>query len=245
MKAPPAFKMSLSLLRYICNVNHFDGKTLFRAGEIYIFPVDPGSNFTLTDSDPVLYDTRYVHRDSDGTYYFAGNGANYDDWKFPLSQSKQGSNLKPDYDFTNNGYLFPQNNTAEVLYMSDLTSHRMQIKENMVWYPHMHYIQDEELIPVFEYRIKLTAPGKDEVAFTSWIPTTGDLVFPWTGNTMHQIILFPAFDAYALGCTSIATIGDVQLRRNDNVVAGDVLGKQFDIHVLFDAPLGSGQEFIK
>lgn len=237
--------MALAYRRYRCNTTHFDGTTLFRAGIIYFYPVDPGAYFDQTDDDPLEFNTVHPHLDTDGTLYFAGNVSNYDDWRFPLAQSKQGSNLKPDFDQTNNGYLFPQNDTAEVLYMTDVSSHKMQVKAGMTWFPHIHYIQDEAEIPVYEYRIKLTAAGAAVPAWSSWIATTGEIVFPYSSGSIHQIVLFPEFDAYALGATSFASLIDLQLRRNDNVVSGDVLTKQFDIHVLFDSPLGSGQEFVK
>jgi len=232
-------------LKFICDKTHFDGVTLFHKGQIYFSPVSLGVNFTQTTIDPLQYDPVHTHQDLDGTLYFAGNVANFDDWAFPLNQSKQGSNLKPDFDFTNNGYLFPQNDTGEVVYFSSITSHRMQIKEGTNWYPHIHFVQDGATVPVFEYRIKLAAAGEAIPAWSAWIATDGDLVFPYVSGSIHQILQFPMFDSYALGATSFASLIDIQLRRNDNVVTGDVLVKQFDIHVLWDSPLGSGQEFVK
>ena len=237
---------TLAYYKYRCNTTHFNGKTLFRAGEIYHYPVAPsGTYFDLTDEDPLEFAQAYTHIDLDGTLYFGGNVSNYDDWKFPLTSSRRGALNLPDYDYTNNGYLFPNDDTDEVLYFTDVSSHRMQVKGGMKWYPHIHYIQDEAEIPVFEYRIKLTAAGVVVPSWSDWIATTGALVFPYTAGAIHQILQFPQFDAYALGATSFASMIDLQVRRNDAVVAGDVLTKQFDIHVLFDSPLGSGQEFVK
>ena len=37
----------------------------------------------------------------------------WDDFRFPATSSKLGANDKPDFDFTELGFLFPQNDTAE------------------------------------------------------------------------------------------------------------------------------------
>jgi len=228
----------MAYLQYRCLVSHFNGKC-YKKDLVYLFTSDPGANFVLEVND----ERNAAGVDRDGTWYPGMIG--YDDFKFPLSQSKTGSNLKPDYDETNNGYLFPQNDATEVLYMDDVTSHRYAIYRGMIWYPHIHYWQDEATIPVFQYRLKITAAGATVGNWTDWIPTVGTQEFTYASGTIHQIMGFPAFDAYALGCTSPASVVDLQLRRNDNVVTGDVLAKQFDIHVPLDAPLGSGQLYIK
>lgn len=46
------------------------------------------------------------------------------------------------------------------------------------------------------------------------------------------------------GITGVSSILDIKLYRDDNVVTGDVLVKEFDIHYLVDAD-GSRQEYIK
>ena len=230
--------------KYICTVTHFTGSTYYKAGIVYLFPSDPGANFTATNQDPLEFDAARVHQDMDGTIYFPGNRANYDDFRFSLSQSKQGANLKPDYDFNNNGFLFPQNDAGEVLYLSQIASHRMKVGPGVVWYPHIHFVQSGENLPTFEYRYRIGAPGAAVPAFSDWI-ASGPAIFPYTSGSINQIVTFPAVNTYAAGLTDIACLVDVQLRRNDDVVAGDVLAKEFDFHAPFDSPLGSGQEFIK
>ena len=47
----------------------------------------------------------------------SGNATTWDDFSVPLTRDKQGQSSKPDYDFTNLGLLFPQNDTAEIVYL--------------------------------------------------------------------------------------------------------------------------------
>lgn len=227
--------------QYRCLVSHYSDR-FYRQNLVYLFASNPGARFALETNDD---ERNAAGVDLDGTWFPGQVG--YDDWRFPLTQAKTGSNLKPDFDETNNGYLFPQNDTVEVLFMSNVSSHRMLIHPDAIWHPHLHYWQDEAGYPVFEYRIKITGAGGAVGAWSDWTPSIGkapDLP-AWSSGTLHQIIIFPPLRAYDLGQTTPAAMVDIQLRRNDNIVTGDVLAKEFDIHAIFDAPLGSGQEFLK
>ena len=237
--------MILPVFSYRCNKNHFDGKSYFEAGKIYRYTAAPNAMFDAVEDDPLEFNQARTHVDGDGTIYFAGNAFNYDDWKFPLTRSLKRRNDKPDFDFDNNGYLFPQNDDTEVLCMSDVTSHMVMIKAGMLWFPHIHFIQSQEALPIFEYQYKFQAAGADTPSWSGWIATDGEIVFAYESGDIHQILKWPAIDAYAAGVINVATIVDVQVRRNDDVVTGDVLTKQFDYHVPLDSPLGSGQEYIK
>jgi hypothetical protein len=71
---------------------------------------------------------------------------------------------------------------------------------------------------------------------------TEDLVFPYTSGSMLQIAAFPYIDGSAI--TTLSSMMDIKIYRDDNIVAGDVLVKEFDIHYPRDAP-GSYSEFVK
>lgn len=226
------------MLQYRCLIDHILGGKFYKAGLVYLFAADPGARFTLEVNDEV----NAAGIDRDGTWYPGMWG--YDDFSFSLSQAKTGSNLKPDYDETENGYAFPQNDTDEVLFMHQISPHRMMINRNSIWHPHIHFQQDEEEVPVFEYCFRIAGAGEVIPDFSEWIASTG-LVFPYVSGKIHQIAVFPPFNSFDAGHTSPAVSIDIQVRRNDNIVTGDVIAKTFDIHAPFDAPLGSGQQFIK
>jgi len=57
-----------------------------------------------------------------------------------------------------------------------------------------------------------------------------------------QICSFPTIDGSSID--SVSSILEVKLYRDDNVVSGDVLVKEFDVHYQKDG-IGSAQEFIK
>lgn len=159
--------------------------------------------------------------------------------------TKRGSNDRPDYDFTNLGLLFPQNDATEKIYISDQTSHKWAGSDGseQEMRPHIHYVQDEAQIPVFKLSYRFYNNGGAIPDFTT-IATSdegGGLVFTYTSGTILQIIKFPTITLSGLGSSAWY---DMILYREDNVVTGDVLVKGFDWHQLENG-LGSRQEYVK
>lgn len=228
--------MSSNYRTYLCLETHVAGGKFYKKGLPYFFASAPGDKFVFFNDN--VTNPRGV--DLDGTWFPGVIG--FDDFSFSATQGKQGANDLPPYDFDDMGIAFPANNTAQVLYMNQLASHRMVSGPNVIWYPHLHYFQDEEEIPVFEYRYRFTPPFHQVPAFSAWIPTVGTQASVYTEGKIQQIMIFPEL---IVGDIGIAAAIDVQLRRNDNIVTGAVVVKTFDFHVPFDAPLGSGREFIK
>lgn len=161
----------------------------------------------------------------------------WDDWKFPANRKQQGANFKPDFDETNIGLLFPQNDTSELIKITDQVPHSWDQRSE--FRPHVHYIQDEVPIPTFTLEWRIYANGGTVPAFQTI--STVSKAFNYTSGTMVQILLFPAITAPA---NSTSALADFKLYRNDNAVTGDVLFKSFDIHFRSDA-LGSLEEYTK
>lgn len=46
-------------------------------------------------------------------------GTRWTDESFPATRQRQGATQKPDFDYTNMGLLFPQNDTDEIVYIID------------------------------------------------------------------------------------------------------------------------------
>lgn len=164
----------------------------------------------------------------------------WDDLKFPFSKTKRGVTDKPDFDYTNVGLLFPQNDNTEKTYAIAQLPHAW--KEGTIIHPHIHYIQDEAEIPVFKLDYRIYNNGDTVPDFTTLSTANGNgPVFSYTSGTILQIMGFPAIDMSGI---RISAIMDIIVYRDDNVVTGDVLGKEFDIHYQIDSN-GSRHEYIK
>lgn len=162
----------------------------------------------------------------------------WDDLFFPLTNAKLGANLKPDYDYTNNGLLFPQNDTSEYVWITVQLPHRWLVGSTIE--PHLHYIQNANTQPVFRMEYKWTNIG-DAVSgsLTTLDLNTNNL--PYTSGSIHQILNGASISGVG---KTISSILDIKLYRIDNVYVGDLLAKQFDIHIQVDG-FGSQEEYIK
>ena len=165
---------------------------------------------------------------------------NFDDMRFPVIQSKKGSNDKPDTDYTNIGLLFPQNDQNEYIVISEQFSHSRKYGTNIS--PHIHYIQDEVAIPTFVLQYRWYDNGQQVPNFTT-IETTGQPVFDYVGQPILQIIVYPEIDGSQIDFVSSWFEAKLYRKTGDGV-AGDVLVKSFDIHFEIDS-IGSNQMYIK
>jgi hypothetical protein len=170
---------------------------------------------------------------------------NYSDtyWKdilVPFTRDKQGQSSKPDFDFTDLGLLFPQNNENEEVYLILQVNHDYALGTNL--HPHIHYIQDEAGIPKFELTYRWQDNG-DTVGGWTTIESNVAAIFPYTSGAIRQILGFPAIDGS--GISGVSSMLDVIIRRQTgDGIAGDVLTKELDFHYEIDGP-GSRDEYVK
>lgn len=162
----------------------------------------------------------------------------WDDIRVPVEQTKLGALNKPDYDYTNNGLLFPQNDATEIIYLLVELPHSYKLGTNIN--PHLHIVQTSADVPVFKMKYRWYKLGDAVPTFTTI--TTNSLQVTYTSGSIHQKINFPSIDGTSV--TSLSSILDVQIYREDNVVAGDVLVKGFDLHYQIDT-IGSRQAGVK
>lgn len=169
----------------------------------------------------------------------------WDDWSFPTSNLRVSPvSSKPDYDQTENEYLF-DDSTNETVIGSGITSHTFKLGEaGMTWRPHVHWMQEGSGRVLWQLRYKITPAGGQEGSWVTITSTTDE--FTYTSGSLHQITIFPYIDASSF--TSTAFEVKVEITRLatdvlDNYV-GDARFLSFDIHVPIDQ-LGSRQEFIK
>jgi len=167
----------------------------------------------------------------------------------PFTQANQGSNLKPVFDETNVGLLFPQNDETHKIYMVVQIPH--SYKEGSSIYPHIHWQQTGSLFPVWKMDYKWFNIGDLVPAtFTTLETKTG--IKTWESGNLHQVSSFGIINGAAnssgggisANSKGISSILLIMIYRLDNVVYGNVSGFQFDVHFEKDID-GSRQEFIK
>ena len=166
--------------------------------------------------------------------------ARWTDKSVSATQTKRGALDKPDFDFTELGLLFPQNDPSEKVYILDQMLHEKKFGTPIDL--HIHYIQTGVLIPTFKAEYRYYNNG-DIVPSWTTIATlgVGVLTYPGAGN-MLQIIEFP--DIPAPANENVSANVDLIIYRDDNVVTGDVLVKYIDFHYQKDSD-GSRQEYVK
>jgi hypothetical protein len=163
----------------------------------------------------------------------------WDDLRFPATQTRRGSNELPHFDFENIGFLFPQNDATEKIYIIAQMPHAYKIGTNIR--PHIHFAQDEAELPVFKIEYKWYDNGAEiPAAYTPLVQNA--VAFSRVSGNILQIAKFPEIDGS--GITGVSSILDIRVYRDDNVVSGDVLYKEFDIHYRIDSN-GSNDEYQK
>lgn len=164
----------------------------------------------------------------------------WDDLSVSAATTKIGANAKPDFDFTNIGLLFPQNDVAEKIYMTFQMSHKKKLGTAV--HLHVHFIQTGAAIPIFGALVRFYNNGALAPAFSSEILTEGTTKFDWASGSLLNITDFPDIEAPA--GEYISANLDVILYRKDNAVTGDVLVKYIDLHYEIDSD-GSAEEYQK
>lgn len=163
----------------------------------------------------------------------------WDDLKFPFTQTKQGATLKPDFDYTNVGLLFPQNDAAEVVYAIGQMPHEWRLGSAIR--PHIHWQQSASSAVTWKLAYKWFKNGATvPSSFTTISTSTG--VFTYSAGNLLQISAFAEINGSAID--TVSSILLMKLYREDNVTSGDVLAFEFDIHYQKDS-LGSVQEYTK
>lgn len=169
-----------------------------------------------------------------------GGGIVWKDEKVPASRIRQGVTQKPDFDTTELGLLFPQNDTSEIAYAIIQFNHDRKNESNIR--PHIHFVQDSSSQPVFKIDYRWYKNGENPSgSFTTLTANSFAFTYPGSGSIL-QIVGFPEIDGSSID--TVSSMMDIKIYRDDDVVSGDVLVKEFDLHYQIDT-VGSRQEFIK
>lgn len=184
----------------------------------------------------------YSEFQEDTGFHFAyGSGVGWDDLRFPATPAIVGffgADYEPDFDTTNCGLLFPQNDPTEIAYVIAQFPHKRVLGSNIR--PHVHFIQSQATLPTWKIDYRWYKNGDPVPSFTTL--TASGVIFPYTSGSILQIASFPEIDGSSIN--SISSVMDIKIYRDDNDVTGDVLLKEFDIHYQIDS-YGSRQEYIK
>lgn len=163
----------------------------------------------------------------------------WEDLRFPATRIRQGATAKPDFDTTNIGLLFPQNDATEIAYVIAQMPHAKLLGSDIFW--HIHFVQDGSSTPVFKIDYRVYENGGDPTGSFTTI-TASTFAYTYTSGSILQIAIFPAIDMSAE--SGVSCMVDARVYRDDNVVSGDVLVKEADLHYQIDAR-GSEQEYVK
>ena len=152
------------------------------------------------------------------------------DLRFPATQLKRGATAKPDFDFTNIGLLFPQNDETEAIYIVAQMPHSWE--EGTTIYPHVHIRQAQATVPKFEMEYKIYDIGDTIPAtFSSYVMDTGAVTY--TSGTIAQLISGSG-GIDMTGFTASAIILIKLYRQTGDGIASDVLVDEFNIHYYAD-----------
>lgn len=163
----------------------------------------------------------------------------WDDLRFPATRIRQGATAKPDFDITNMGLLFPQNDATEIAYIIGQMPHSYVLESAL--HPHIHYLQDEAQEPIFKLDYRIYKNGENPTGSFTTI-TANNFLFTYTSGSIMQLLSWPDIDM--TGIDTVSAIIEFKLYRDDNIVTGDILVKEFDIHYQIDGE-GSRQEYVK
>lgn len=180
----------------------------------------------------------YTEFNAKGELRSYGDATQWDDLKFPFTRTRVGALNKPDFDYTNLGLLFPQNDATEIVYIIGQMPH--EYKEGSNIRPHIHWQQSAATAVtwVMEYKW-FNNNSAIPAAFTTISTNTG--AFTYTSGNLAQISSFPEIDGTGKFLSSLLLI---KIYRNDNTTTGDVPAFEFDIHYEIDSN-GSNGEFTK
>lgn len=166
--------------------------------------------------------TNYVKISETGIT-LAGTATSFDEIVTELTPGRLGALTKPDWDSTNLGFLFPQNDATEIVYVTAQLPH--SYKEGSAIYPQVRVRQAANQQAVFKadymwYNLGDVIPS----GWTTYTMNTYEKTY--TSGTISQALKGTGITGTSKQMGSILKI---KLYRDDNVYTGDMLCDEFDI----------------
>jgi len=167
------------------------------------------------------------------------NAIAWDDLRVPLTATRQGALAKPDFDSTNVGYLFPQNDATEILYFIAQVPHSWAYETGLEAHVHWQQSAATAVNWCIDYKViqldTLTPAGWSTLCSTSG-------AFSYTAGNLHQLTELGSVSMVGITSPSAIILG--KLYRSDNTTVGDVLAWEFDFHYQLDG-FGTDTEYTK
>ena len=176
---------------------------------------------------------------SNNAITLSGSGTVFEDLRVSAIQGKQGATAKPDFDYTENALMFPDNDSTEIVYIVVQMPH--QWKEGSTIYPHVHYLNQGLYQVFYELRYRWASIHSSFPA-AAYLPMFSQLYN--TNGTYHNLA-YAATGISGAG-QSISSILLIELYRDVRTgdQTGDAITYSFDIHYEIDA-MGSKAEKAK
>lgn len=149
----------------------------------------------------------------------------------PVTAMRQTSNNKPDFDVAENGYVFPNNSTAHILYFTIAMPTPWQI--NTTVYPMVHVHQTRSDAPGFALAYRWANVGGSVGAWTTVSLNTW--LRPFTGGALHNVV----YNAYGIqppqGLEAGATLQCKLYRQGGSAYTDSIITTAFSLRHRCDA----------
>lgn len=162
----------------------------------------------------------------------------WNDLLAPAILGKPTAGGKPDYDYTNGGYLFPKNDPSEALQFQFQMPHDWAIGTTI--YPHVHVQQARNEQATFRFTYNWAAIGAAAAA-PSGTYDCDTYAAAYTSGTIHQLV-HGAAGISGSGISGVSSVLKMVLARTDNVYDATMLVTSVDIHYQI-ASIGSRSQF--
>jgi hypothetical protein len=185
------------------------------------------------DSSKAYIQTTGLAITSNNAITLSGSGTVWEDLSVSAIQGKQGATSKPDYDYTENALMFPDNDSTEILYIVVQMPHNW--KAGSTIYPHVHYLNQGLYQVFYEMRYRWGSIGESFSA-SAYLPLFTN---EYTINGTYHNVAASSTGIAGPGKT-ISSILLIELYRDvrSGDQSGDAITYSFDIHYEIDA-LGS------
>jgi len=147
-----------------------------------------------------------------------------------LTPSARGVRTKPDWSDTEKSFLFPQNDETEYVDTGNQINH--DVLPGSLWQPHVHIIQNQDVVPQFKYKYRILNLGQPPSAWVEVLIDTAVYPYDDSGAMVNIIKIAERIDDGLVG-KSTNIQGELRRVTGDGYV-GDLIVTDVDIHYLAD-----------
>jgi len=160
-----------------------------------------------------------------------GLSSQMEDLRFPATQTRQGANAFPVFDYERLGFLFPQNNEAHIAYYIVQFSHGREADSDV--FPHVHTALEKAGQPIFVLKYAWYNPSGDIIPELDLTYIMNENTATWESGIISNMIYGQAPLSGLGKNASSMLIGRLYRQTGDGYV-GNVLMQEFDVHYFQD-----------